>query len=235
MGTIRAHIFKERQVGGREEVRLKLFTSNGVPIDLGDLSGLPEGGDIGDVVTNTGPNEGEWAPPAAAPNIDLGPAKFDLNIPTTLVTSTTLLTVTSLDFDGSHVDAFDPEIFSITNSNQDLNILQAGVYRLGIYGANMSVLADPSRDLPSIGYSIDDDFPGDSEFTWVPESYRSDSTPKPGGGGSNGFVMPFSERLFEVPEEGSTFQFFMFKSGGDLIVGAPCIVYLNFSRVREET
>lgn len=34
MGTIKAHIFKERQVGGREEVKIKLFDLYGVPIDI---------------------------------------------------------------------------------------------------------------------------------------------------------------------------------------------------------
>lgn len=35
MTTYRAHIFKHRQVGGREEIRLKLFDENSEPINLG--------------------------------------------------------------------------------------------------------------------------------------------------------------------------------------------------------
>lgn len=34
-----AHIFKQRQVGSREEVKIKLFNQNGDPIDLCEITG----------------------------------------------------------------------------------------------------------------------------------------------------------------------------------------------------
>src|SRR3954449_13194787 len=41
MSVLRAHIFKHRNVGEREEVKLKLFDENGDPIDLNNLGGAP--------------------------------------------------------------------------------------------------------------------------------------------------------------------------------------------------
>lgn len=35
MSTYRAHIFKQRQVGEREEVKIKFFDADGSPLDLG--------------------------------------------------------------------------------------------------------------------------------------------------------------------------------------------------------
>lgn len=66
MPVYKAYIFKRRNTGEREEVRIKVFDSEDVPIALGGSGGLPEGGEVGDVVTNIGPNEGEWAPVALA-------------------------------------------------------------------------------------------------------------------------------------------------------------------------
>jgi len=39
--TFKAHIFKRRSVGSREEVQLKVFGEDGKPIDLGSASGGP--------------------------------------------------------------------------------------------------------------------------------------------------------------------------------------------------
>lgn len=41
MSTLRAHIFEQRVVGQREEVKIKLFDENGDPIDLNHLGDDP--------------------------------------------------------------------------------------------------------------------------------------------------------------------------------------------------
>lgn len=61
--TYRAHIFKQRQVGQREEVKIKLFGPDDTPIEDLEGGGLPPGGESGDVLTNFAPGEGDWEPP----------------------------------------------------------------------------------------------------------------------------------------------------------------------------
>jgi hypothetical protein len=62
VSTFNAHIFKQRSVGEREEVKLKIFGPDGQPLDLSNL-----GGDSGD----SGPPPSSWV--QAGPSMEEGP------------------------------------------------------------------------------------------------------------------------------------------------------------------
>lgn len=203
------------------------ITKDEVVVGLDPSGELPDGGDVGEVLTNTAPGEGDWQP--IQPEV----SQFALNMPTVLDGGQNLLTITGRDWDGSQGgDIFDTTLFVLDGADDDVDnelvVLKSGLYRMSVVGRRMTVDVDPVRALPVFDYYVDGDGSSDGAVKWQPEAYTSDGAVA--AAASVTFVMSLERFLFiEAP---ATLQFELFVPGiEDINVSSSCVLYARFQRL----